>query len=286
MDALVEAFMRAFFFGPLMKEVYESMLVKIDDILVIVTTPTEIPFAADLTLYFTLVSITVVVIIRICIGIKDGLLANGSNTEMSVGEYVFKTCFSLAAVATAGPLAMWIISRTSKICADMMSYSFGGPGSAMGLIEYIEAGDLADTIFAPIALTISAILVICVIFQIGKRWVLMFLGSCVAPVIAIYAAVTDSSNYSGLIKEIAALGIINGLQILLLHFSLSLLNGGAFASSVSPFFWFFALGATLAIPFFLQRYALPSGGGGGGRTGVYIAMAGFRSLAGIRGAAK
>ena len=284
MDKVIQALLGTLF-TDLLSMVYQPMLDGVDSILDEITYPTKIAFVQDLVVYFTVISVVVVVLLRIMIGIKDGLLANGSNTEVSTGEYIFKSCLSLAAVVTAGPLSFWLIVLATDYTNDMMYYSFGATIVPAYSQTLVDIGNTTTKLLAPLVILVSAVLVFIVAFQVGKRWVMMLLGSAVAPVIAIHTAMTDTSNYTGLLKEVMALGIINGLQILLLHFSMALLytGGTQTGSYASPIIWFFLMGATISIPSFLQRYALPSGSGGG-RTGVYILMTGLRSFSSIRGA--
>ena len=284
MDKVIDSILNGVF-NKIETAMFDFLIGVVNVVLTAITTPLTVPFIWDLIVYFTIISVVVVILLRVCIGIKDGLFANGSNTEISAGEFFFKTVLSLVLVVTAGPLTFWFIDLTSRFSQDMMSYSFGattGTQVQLDLASDMKGFFQATGIWAGPFELIAAILVVIVIFQVGKRWVTLFLATAVAPLVAIHTAVSDSSNYSGLLKEIVGLGVINGIQILLLNFSIACLHSGGMmtGSSFSPLFWFFLMGATASIPAFMQRYALPSGSGGG-RTGVYVAMMGVRTVSSI-----
>jgi hypothetical protein len=260
----------------LLEALYSPFVDMVDYLIDLLASPIiEVPFLADLSAYFTVGSILAVLILRIGIGIKDGALMNGAANEMSLGEYIFRSCFSLVCVASAGMVTATLVSLCSHVVDDVTIYTFSASGTVEESIRFIGAIPmLTNPLALAIVVLFMLILVLCVIWQIAKRWVHIAMASAVAPLVAIYTATADSSLYSGLLKEIFSLGIINAIQILLLKFSLvALCTAGAVGGSYSPLVALVLLGFTFSVPQVFQRYALPSGSAIG-RSGVYAAMAG------------
>lgn len=259
------------------------------------------------TFYLQAIALVVVVIMRVIVGVKDGIFANGGDisTGDTVGAWLFRSIAGIAVIC-----AMPTIFRAFASFSMLLGSEIAAAGSDLVFDEILGLffPSLVDSLLRGLGLSAfgtlgSAILIIAlayyvitILFTIIKRQVNLVVLSLAAPLIAINAGTKNASDVLSLLKEAVSIGLISGLQVLLLFASM-----GITIQLITPTSAFYLVGSLglfallipLAIfsgikklPDLLEKY-LPvttlSGGGGGIRG---TAMAGAYAARSLIGAAK
>ena len=250
---------------------------------------TQIPYVNTLILWLQGLAIIAVIIVRVIVGIRDGILSQGSDEQVvSVGEYIYKSIIALIIVALMPMLCRTVIMFGSQMYTDIL-----GGGTLADKLKWFTLGDsneLLDStsdaaLWALAGMLVITILCIACGYQFVRRQIEMLTVSIIGPLVSIYGATENDTNQVwNLLKNLFGLVCMQWLQYILVQIALSFgiswiefaadnaFAGGAFAGEGAQLFMF-TLGtfaAALTIPQLVDRYTF---GASGSRAGSLAAGA-------------
>lgn len=259
----------------------------------------DIPIVNNIILAVQAVAASLVIAVRITVGIREGIFADGGPRDVSLGEYVFKTIIAVIVVA-----AMPMICRTviefgntlyNSLTADMgnaLSNASQENGDGMkGVLSWFSFGDdftwgnfrdgevdWSAGMWAMVGLIAIMVLTFACGYQFVRRQVEMVTISIIGPLVSVYSATdSDSTQVWDLLKNLFGLTCVQWLQYLLvliaigygqawftkIAFGVSVFSEGTqyFMACIAFF------GAALTVPAIVDRYTY---GGQGSRVGGQV----------------
>lgn len=248
-----------------------------------------IPIVNEVILWGQAISIVIAVTIRVIIGIKEGIFADGGPRPVSLGEYVFKSLCSVVLVGLMPIMCSIVMQFGVAMFSDIVTGTAGKAGVNIQLsatwsmlFAMLAADDpialLIDSLAANVIVVIALAMCVCVLYQLCKRQIQMLMVAVVSPWVGIKAATnSDSSQYWDFLTSLFGMCVIQWVQYLFMLISLNMLSSFLGTSSelfgismvgdegmyLTAFWLLASFGATLSAPSLLDRYTFISGGGAG-----------------------
>lgn len=179
-----------------------------------------IPYVNRVILWLQALSVAAVVIVRIAMGIKEGLLLDGGAREVSLGEYVFKSIWAILLVALMPTVCRLVINLGLAMYNDL-----GGSGLVTQSLAWFDIGGdveltdaIADVNLLWIVLGILSIMVLCACcgYQFVRRQVDMLVVCVIAPIVSVFSATeNDSNQVADMLKSLFGLVSQQWIQIIL-----------------------------------------------------------------------
>ena len=179
-------------------------------------------WANTVTLYLQALALGIFIIMKVVVGIKDGIFSEGGDptTGESAGQWLFRSLKGLIIICAMPSLMRWTAGFSMAVAADIASN-----GADTVFSTFIQ-NTMVNTALAlgggPVAVLWSLLVAIimlyyiCVIFfQLIKRQLQLIALSLIAPLVAITSGTRDTSDLGTLMKEAVSLGIVSGLQLLM-----------------------------------------------------------------------
>jgi hypothetical protein len=226
------------------------------------------------TLYIQAVALVIVVALRIALGIKDGVFANGGDPETgeSTGSWLFKSLASIALVCMMPTLFRYVAGFSLSLGQDIAS--FGAGTNFEGFISDVIVANFASALlpfgvgavpvlYGLILGIITMYYIVVIVFQALKRQIQLVILSLIAPLVAVASGTKDSSTVANLMKESVAIGLVSGIQLLLLgiiistsriDFVASALTSPGGEAFIAPLILVAMLGALKNAPRWIERY--------------------------------
>lgn len=250
-----------------------------------------IPFVNTVILGLQGIAVIAVIVIRIGIGISNGILLKGGDREQSLGEYIYKTIVAVLMVALMPMLCRLVIQFGNHLYNDITKQGGSIADSLAWFtlnddfsLDYVTALENTGTILW-VVLGILLVIILCIAcgYQFIRRQVEMLTVSIIGPLVSIYAATENDDNMPiELLKNLFGLVCLQWLQYLLvqiaLWFGISWISNSASQSALEFAFtgtnatmFLFCLatfGAALTIPSLVDRYTFGNGASHAGRAAV------------------
>lgn len=262
---------------------------------------------AAITFYLQAIALGIVVIMRVVTGVKDGIFANGGDLSSgeTAGQWLFRSLIGIVVVC-----AMPTIFRAIAGFSMLLGSEIANVGTSLAqasiaetffvdLVELTGLGaGIASTLtssgilFGGLQIIIIAYYVITILMHIIIRQVHLVVLSLTAPLIAINSGTRNASDVIALLKEAISIGIVSGIQVLLLFAAMgvtlqTMTPGGSidFASTFGIFALLIPIALFAAIkrvPTILEKYlpVISIQGSGSMRGAAMTTMYAARSLMG------
>lgn len=270
-------------FGSIKEKFIDLLTPWIDAALCMITTPFTFDWITSLTTVFQGVAIAVVLIIVTAKGITSGILLHGGSEDESVGHYLYQSFLPIALIAATPFLTSAIIQATTSF-VRIVNHS-SSEQLASSIIDRLNnsLGDVSVLITGIIF--IVTLYYICTIsFQCIKRWIQLMILSVLTPLVCIFTATEDSSDYVTILKSMASVGVITALQVLLLASAPAMPELGAsiaqashiaaleavLAPAGSAFLTIGLLAAIKQVPNWIEKYTYASTVAGRGGIGHHV----------------
>jgi hypothetical protein len=223
------------------------------------------------TLYIQAIALGIVVVMRVVIGLKDGIFANGGDptTGETTGQWLFKSLSSVALICAMPMLFKWVAGFSLSIGTDLNSL-----GQVSNFDTFIQDNiitSITSVISKPVGLLYAVIVtivilyyVVVIVFQMLKRQIQIILLSIIAPLVAISSGTKNTSDITSLFKEAVSIGLVTGIQWLLLGTAIG--SGALLANALKvgqtnivagllfPLVFIALLGAIKKVPEWVEQY--------------------------------
>lgn len=255
------------------------------------------------TLYIQAIALGIFIIMKVVVGIKDGIFLDGGDTTTgeTASQWFFRSLKGLVIICAMPSLMRWVAGFTMTLSADIAS-----SGTTSIFSTFIQ-GYLVNTalafshgtafaaakLWSVVVCIILIYYIVVIFFQLIKRQIQLIALSLIAPFVAMTAGTRDSSDLGTLLKEVVSIGIISGLQILFL-FTAMTFSPTNFISldlqttfsvdnlmlfTIAPFIQIAVFAAIKKFPDWVERYTnVVSVNGNSGRVVAGGAMYAARSL--------
>lgn len=268
-----------------------------------------IPVVNEVILWGQTASVAIAIVIRIVLGIKEGVFADGGPRRVSLGEYVFKSLCSVVLVGLMPILCSVVMQFGASMFRDVIAGTGGSQNLMDGieinctwsiLFEFLSAENSIDLIVNSLVVNIIVLvalgLTVACVYQLFKRQFQMLIVGVVGPWVGIKAATnSDSGQYWDYLVSLFGMCVVQWVQYLFLMISLSMLSeflGAGHelfqigmrddgARYLTAFVMLACFGATLSAQSLLERYTFVGGGGGAGNM-----MLGMVLRGGVGGASR
>lgn len=192
-----------------------------------------VPILGKVIFWGQAVSVAIAVAIRVYIGVKEGLLANGGPKPPSFGEYMFKSVFSVVMVGMMPVFCQLIMWFGQTMMSDIMGVmpwkTLNGLSSmqnAWGLDKYndtygamnsVDLPNVAAATVSNVVIMVALILVLLTLWALLKRQVEMLVVSVIAPWVGIKIATSNDDNqYSEFLTSLFGMCVTQWVQYLFL----------------------------------------------------------------------
>lgn len=264
----------------------------------------DIPYVNTIILWLQGLAVIAAVIVRVYVGIREGILQDGGSREYTLEEYFGKSLLAIIIVGIMPTLCRLVILFGEAVFNYVVGIT-GGVDEAISWLDFstLDAENLAgDVAFASLWL-VGLVLVVIIFalacgYQFIRRQVEMLTVCIIAPIVSVYAATEDSTNQVGdLLRSLLGLVLQQFLQYMLVMVALNFGNAWIqtvashavadpnvsgvlnFADSAQSFMFCIAtFMAALTIPRLVDRYTFGAGGTRLGGLAVSQSMLVARSL--------
>lgn len=267
----------------------------------IATEPMSIPVVSQVILWGQLCALVIVACIRVGKGVYEFILAKGEERSESFGGWIARSLLAVAGVALMPVFCNMVIAVGHMALSEVQAVGSGNVSlTCNGLSEDVMAS-LAeapmDTLSTYVASSIFALLLcaLCamVAYQLLKREYVLLEVCVMATWVSIKAGMDRTDDYVDLLTSLFALCITQWTQYLFFLVAVATVGSvSGDANWVALSNWdevlpsivmvLASMGAALAVPSVLERYAFSSGRGGAGTLIVATALrGGFRGLGNV-----
>lgn len=265
--------------------------------------PLNIPIVNQVIVWGQLCAAVIVIVVCIVKGLYGGALARGGERHDSFGEWALRTALAIAGVAMMPVFCNMVIALGTYMMNDVQ-----GAGGSTQLLEmpgvsgeWLDAlsGEPLEVLFQYLAsgLLVAVVVGACVkgSYDMLKREAVLLVVCVVSPWVSVKGAMQDSDSYLDLLVSLLALCITQWVQYVFVLVGVSMFSDFVSRAPDGASNWFAVsffsaesimgtmmvlaiLGAALAVPSVIERYAFSSGRGGAGAMVIGMVMRG-----GLRG---
>lgn len=192
-----------------------------------------IPVVNNVILWGQVISVTIAAAVRVWVGIRTVMMADGGPNPPSLGEYVFKSIGAIALVGLMPILCSLVISFGQMMMRDVLGLA--GPGTLtlqahpehlFALADDPENGMalIANSLVCCLMVLIAGVMCVKVLYELLKRQAQMLIISAVAPWVGITAAVDGDATYWEYLRSLFGMCVVQWCQYLFMVISLQMLE--------------------------------------------------------------